>query len=140
MEIQFLKQTGDVFAPTSRRPSADLLSCLKAELGRQTKDACLHEPGMGWHRVPGPGLLIWNGRYWYAESACSLGAIHACAFDVCRLYEKDYLALYKSAYPEEEALSISRADRRQMARPASRDDLWDIIDDLRDCNFSSLVD
>ena len=138
IEYEFYQQTGSVWEPTDLRPSSETWRHLEAEAQRKMAKAMLHEPGMGWHFLPGAVVITYNGNYWYDSPVTSESAILAHCEDLCLLKGVDLAALYAEAYPEEEPLAIAPEGHAQCARAAGLDDLEAILEDLTDINYHSL--
>lgn len=126
---------------TDKRPTPDVMRHLLKEIRPKVRQAKLHTPGEGYHWVPGPVEVGWNGRNWYAYVPDSLGAILASLEAVCHLFGKDFRALCQASENEaDHTIEIDPRDRALLSRPITRDDLTDILDDLGDLNHSSLRD
>lgn len=123
----------------TRRPDAGLLAELEAEIEQKMQLSHLHEPGQGWHYVPGVAEIRHNGRYWYPCVPTSAGAICAHVEDVCKEMGLDFEELYRRAYPEEEFMPVTDEDRAACARPAVFGDSQAVVDDLADVNYHALA-
>lgn len=144
IEYTYFVQNGNDYTATRRRPAADVMAYLDEQVRYFMQDAKRHEPGMGWHYIPGPVSLVLQdteglaqGR-WYYRPVTSERAILAHCEDICRIKGLDLSVLYAQAYPEEGALTSTAEDHAQCVRPATLDDIEAVLDDLTDVNYHSL--
>ena len=64
-----------------RRPQT--LAALEAQIARDLMRAKRHTPGDGWHFLPAPAEVDWNGRYWLGMPRTSEGAVLAAVAKLC---------------------------------------------------------
>ena len=72
------------YVTTDRRPTAAELLSIVRWLLDTWKQVHAHKPGDGWHFLPGPPEISYNGAYWFGTYPTSEGAILAQVVDICQ--------------------------------------------------------
>lgn len=128
--------SADFYEETDLRPNAEQAQQLEKTL--QEKKSFKHKPGDGWHYLPLPAIAFFRRSQWHLQAATSEGAVLAHTEDLCKELGLDFQALCQKAYPDEEITPATQEDRDACDRPATKDDIQAILDDLTDINYHSL--
>jgi hypothetical protein len=138
LALRFYELKGEEYVPSARRPPPARLAALEVEITRDLTRAKRHTPGDGWHYLPAPAEVGWNGRYWWGMPRTSEGAVLAAVAKLCEAHGLDFMALQREAYPDEEPYAPTEENCDDLARPVTVFDAHCLLSDLSDINYYSL--
>lgn len=139
-EAKYYARVNGEYVATERRPTAAEFRPIMKWLVENRRCAQKHTPGDGWHFLPGSPEIMYNGEHWFGTYPTSEGAILAGVVDVCKAVGIDFDAIYQKAYGDqgEETPAITDEDRAACERPATTQDIREVLADLEDVNYHSL--
>jgi hypothetical protein len=127
---------------TELRPDEATMQRLEAEAKELAAEALKHEPGMGWHHVPGKPEFVFNqtwygSEYWWVCWPTSEGAILAETAIFCKAHGLNFVELQKQAHPNVIPYELGKDDFDDLLYGLVPT-LQDVLDDLTDINYHSL--
>jgi hypothetical protein len=128
--------SANFYEDTDLRPSAEQLQQLEEEFQREK--SFRHKPGDGYHYLSLSAIAYLYRAKWSLQLKTSHGSVLAHVEDLCKELGLDFQALCKEAYPNDEISPATQEDRDACDRPATKDDIQAVLDDLEDIDFRNL--